>query len=383
MKHLYSLGIVLIIILEISMISTTSLKGKETNLKSKSNSHYKSTFTMEQVNTLWKTLFKTSRGSKCPAPTLEKLLKREDVFANNALANSAWGKSSSSFAWIKKWGNGPVAYLMDYIDPVFQKQFVAEAVNIYKEALKFKPDDSSKYEDKFKLSLLPGAKGKPVKTEADFAKLGPKFDKAIHDKSVNSVQLNELVRKWKWYVPDDQDPSTDIGADLMVKYDVNGDGRLSPRELILAAIDNNSKSKDELLCLNCFFLLRKKFEAMFLYFDCTNEGFLVAEKLWNKFPELVRKTKKYDIYAAGNSDTIRTNAINDFILKNQNAVDGAVTKDEFSMGLLYAYWDRQTSDTNIVGDDSRNLKKLRWKNEVTDIVNVNYLKEKAELEKNS
>jgi len=116
---------------------------------------------------------------------------------------------------------------------------------------------------------------------------------------------------------------------------------------------------------------------LFVFLDCTNKGYLTAEELWNNLPKLSRGNRKWNVFAIENSDNIRTNAINDFILKNGKAVEGGLTKEEFRNGMLLGFWDRQTAEMGIVEDDSRNLKELRWnENGMNDTVAFLYYKEK-------
>ena len=57
---------------------------------------------------------------------------------------------------------------------------------------------------------------------------------------------------------------------------------------------------------------------------------------------------------------IRTDAINDFILKNNKIAIGALNKVEFRHGILYGIWDRQTDFHKIIDGDDITLKKYRW-----------------------
>ena len=49
-----------------------------------------------------------------------------------------------------------------------------------------------------------------------------------------------------------------------------------------------------------------------------------------------------------------------------------LNKEEFRSGILLGYWDRQTEKDQILFDDSRNLKVLRWKDD--NMVDVSLLK---------
>jgi hypothetical protein len=111
--------------------------------------------------------------------------------------------------------------------------------------------------------------------------------------------------------------------------------------------------------------------------DCDNDGLLSAEEIWKNLPKINRYTEKFNIFSFGNDESIRTSSINDFILKNSKIRDGFITRNEFRIGLLLGFWDRQTEFTKILTDDSRTLKKLRWQeDEMIDIALYNYTKKK-------
>jgi hypothetical protein len=236
----------------------------------------------------------------------------------------------------------------------------------------FKRDDLDIYVDYFDIKKL-DTSGKME--EKDYKKLSNSYVKEIYEKSINSVQLFQAIKLWGWYAIEDNDTA----REFIVNYDLNGDGRLSPREYILAVIMHHKNRK--VLCHNCFLLVKKKLEAVFQYFDCLNRGYLTAEELWNRLPRLSRKDKRWNIFSFDNSDNIRTDAINDFVIKNSQARDGGLTKEEFVNGVLLGIWDRQTSDSDILFDDSRNLKELRWKDGgMIDTVAFEYIKD-AEIAK--
>src|SRR5690606_33941141 len=98
---------------------------------------------------------------------------------------------------------------------------------------------------------------------------------------------------------------------------------------------------------------------------------------WKGLPNLNRKTDMFNMFAFGNDESIRTAAINDFILKHSKSKDGYISRREFRLGILLGFWDRQTEESRIVEDDSRALKKLRWsENNMVDIALYNYYKKK-------
>jgi hypothetical protein len=164
---------------------------------------------------------------------------------------------------------------------------------------------------------------------------------------------------------------------------MNFDGRLNYRELILGSIYHNQQlvGLPEPLCNFCYFEIGKIIDAIFLYLDCDNDGFLSAEEMWTNLPKMNRKTEQWNLFSFGVDDNIRTASINDFILKNSKSKDGFISRREFRVGILLGFWDRQTETTKIVDDDSRNMKTLRWReNHMIDVSLYNFYKKKIRVE---
>jgi len=156
---------------------------------------------------------------------------------------------------------------------------------------------------------------------------------------------------------------------------MNYDGRLNAREIILGSIRVNRVLLGTTICENCYSNSTKIIDEIFIYLDCNNDGFLTAEEMWGNLNNLERYTIKYNIYAFGVCENIRTAAVNDFILKNSKSKEAAVTREEFKQGILLGYWDRQTEKTGILIDDRRTMKEFRWREDGTvDIALYNYYK---------
>lgn len=359
MKHILSLA--LFLLLNLVIVNSTVMKSVN-GLKAQSKSRANAVLgqNIDILKKQWKDLFTAERGGSCTTNEIFKPDKTNNNDPSNKLEadakKSGWGVIRPSTAWIKKWGFGPAAYLMDYLDPVFLDDFLIEVKKIISELSKIKKDDTDDYQDAFNIKFI-AQKGNNLATDADFKSISPGFSKAIYDLSINTVQLNTVVTEWSWYATGDGDHAYDIVA----KYDLNGDGRLNYRELILADIWNNKK-RDDLYCYNCFFLLAKKIGAMFAYLDCQGKGYLTSEDLWTKLPNVIRGTNKWNIFQIGTAQNIRTDATNDFILKGGYTVDGGITRNEFITTILLGLWDRNISEGKIIEDDSRSLKTLRWAN---------------------
>jgi Ca2+-binding EF-hand superfamily protein len=219
-------------------------------------------------------------------------------------------------------------------------------------------------------------------SKAMFAKLLKEFNKKIstsyYATSVNSVQIHQAMTKFNWSI---KDKNENYAKNFVLEYDIDGDGRLNARELILGSIKGNRATFNNPNCLNCYSTTNGKIDAIFKFFNCAKTGMVDAEQLWNGFPLLKRDTSKYNIFGIQNVYTIRTNSINDFVLKNQKLKDGYLTNSEFREGILLGFWDRQTTESGIIDGDSRNLKSLRWSNDGSqDTLAYNYMKETIILE---
>jgi hypothetical protein len=206
-----------------------------------------------------------------------------------------------------------------------------------------------------------------------------KVDPQVYKKSVNIVQLYHGFKNMNWKGSE----SLRSPLEFLREYDMNNDGRLSPRELILGAIMNNKSILGNDICKLCFEEIIDQIDGVFTYMDCGAEGAISSEQLWNGLPKLRRMTKKTNFFDLADIATIRTAVTNDFILKNMNAVQGKVNKNEFRLGILLGYWDRQTDDFGIIKDDSKNMKKIRWSEDDTiDNVALKYVRQATETKAN-
>lgn len=242
--------------------------------------------------------------------------------------------------------------------------------------LKAFPGTSKNVTDPFDFKkLLTKAKGNLSKKQVKMLKaFTANYDAKVYEASANIPQIEAALKKWKWrYTPEDEDPT--FFMKFIQKYDMNFDGRLNPREFILASLKHDKQTVGTTLCTHCYGDLGKSLDAMFLYLDCNGDGFLTAEEVWHNVQNINRKTNKWNIFAFGNSQSIRTAAVNDFILKNSKAKDGFISRAEFRRGLLLGFWDRQADTTRIYDKDERTLKKFRWREgDMIDIALYNYYK---------
>lgn len=373
MKFLLKIHLVLLLICFLSFV--VSLRGSAKS-QSKNSNQITTELNQSFYSDMWKTLFTIPRLTACSKTRLVRRIRNkllEEIYTQKGKKRPFW--------WIKQWGYGPTAYFFDYLDPVLQQKAALEFKLIYSAISKF-PQVDSKYPDPYDFkSLISKDNNSLTKKMIKRLKLFTQnFDETIFNVSLNAVQIRTAISTFKW-TSDLSNPN--YPAKFVSKYDMNYDGRLNFRELILGSIYHNQQlvGLPEPLCSFCYFDIGKTIDAIFLYLDCDNDGYLAAEELWGNLQKLRRPTQQWNLYSFGIDDNIRTASINDFILKNSKSKDGYISRREFRVGLLLGFWDRQTEPTKIVDDDSRNLKKLRWKeNHMIDVSLYNFYKKKMRQE---
>jgi len=266
-------------------------------------------------------------------------------------------------------------FFFDFIDPVLRDSVVNEFQSMYGNLTSFPVDDGST-QDPFDFKKLV-SKDKTTLSKKDLARLDKftkNYDANVYDGSANFVQIKAAMKKWKW-MTNPGEPN--FLKQFLMKYDMNYDGRLNPREFILGSLYENKQTVGSPLCEFCFFEIGKILDAIFMYLDCNNDGLLQAEEIWNNMSKLNRNSEKWNLFSFGNDENIRTAAVNDFILKNMKMKKGYLSRREFRVGILLGYWDRQTEFSQVLSDDSRNMKNLRWKeDDMVDIALYNYYKKK-------
>lgn len=332
-------------------------KGKYKYKKGKVNlAEEMSTSKPEAFSKIWQQLFHSQRGGACKSDKIKAKLKMK---LKHALKPPHAQKAKKAhFEWLKEWGYGKAAYFLDFVDPVLKKDVLAEFKKIYKDMMAISNKDSKQYKDMLDFKkLLGGDKAMIKKFGKNLKKLNKNYEPKIYKKSVNTVQVHTAMPKWKWEIDKGK---KDFALSFVKKYDMNGDGRLNPRELILAALEHNKHLLGTHSCNHCFEGVIDKIDAMFQYLDCDHDGKITAEDLWIGLPKMKRSTSKYNIFAIGRKEGVRTDAINDFILKNNKMSIGALNRNEFRHGILYGIWDRQTDYYKIIDGDEKTLKQYRW-----------------------
>ena len=335
----------------------------------------------EKMKTLWTQLFQAASPPNCSLNNPVKLAAvNDDVFGKSS-------KKKGKFYWVKHWGFDGSAYLFDFIDPVLRAEVCAEFKLIYKEVFAL-PTVNPK---KNATIIVNGVKQKPPKDPNelfdpwddpyDMAKLPPKqaqlVDFDVHKISVNTIQLNQALKKYRWNI---DTMAANPGKKMVSDHDFNNDGRLSVRELIIAVLRNNDKKFGTYECDLCFRDIVDKIDAIFTFIDCDNNGLISASEMYESLQHLKRPTRWWNYFTLAPQAKIRTHVTNDFVLKNMSLINGNLTKEEFRRGILYGFWDRQTDDLKILDDDSKNLKILRWRGFTVDVGAEKYINDVNEAE---
>jgi len=323
---------------------------------------------------LWNKLFSAPKGFACQRKNLLSTVRRQ-LIESGEYPGMNIRTQRNKFWWVKQWGYESVAYFFDFLDPLLRKEIITEFESIWKD-LKAFPAVNPKFPDPFDFKKLITEKGGILTTKQQkmIKKFTENYDSSSYSISATLAQLEAAFVAWKWPT-NPEDPT--FTRRYIQKYDMNFDGRLNPREFILASLYHNKQTLGSSLCEHCYFEPGKTLDAIYLYLDCNNDGLLSSEEIWNNLPKVNRKTSKWNIFSFGNDQSIRTASVNDFILKNGHTKDGFVTRAEFRSGILLGFWDRQTDVTKIITDDSRTLKNLRWEEgDMIDIALYNYFKKK-------
>lgn len=333
----------------------------------------------------WTTMFGKQRGEACSGKNILRFeLQKIGVNENGVLINNNGGGAKAGtgpFGWIKQWGFGLSAYFFDFLDPSLRPLHLEEFGKIWEKFKSYAPEDNSLYKDPFSRNTTIDTNLDAVsqkRQQEQIERLKEKIQTDVYNISINAVQLNQGIRENNWHL----DKSIVDNAKAFIrKFDINQDGRMSPRELILGSIFHNKAVLGSYDCTLCYEDLVDKIDGIFSYIDCDDDGMISSYDIYKNIQKLRRDSSKWNFFALAEQATIRTAVTNDFVLKNMYTSNGLLTKPEFRMGILLGFWDRQTDNYGIVKDEKLNMKALRWKDDdVVDIGAMEYIKNKAEAE---
>ena len=328
-----------------------------------------------QLESAWKRLFTDPNRSTLSCDNKnelkktneEKKMEQEDRVKYGA--KPGMPKKKENYYERKMIGWGPSAYLFDFIDDVLEKEIVSEFKRIWLEANTITPDPT--FKDPYSLENMLGMTGTEEELLQKVLSLTLKsdgtytFDKKSWQNSLPLAKLAKLVDEWKWYV-DKKKP--DPYKAILDKFDFNGDGRLNPKEFIIAMIRNNKLISEIGVCKNCLEkIVNESINPIFMYLDCSNAEKINSQDIWNNLQKLKRSNANtFNFYLCEvNGGTFRTSTVNDFIIKSKVTLEGYLSKSEFRQAILNGYWTRHVDEYTIYDDDKRNMKSLRWSEDGT------------------
>lgn len=316
----------------------------------------------KELQKLWAGIFKENDRKECsPASKNATLTPAQGKVIHGERTNKPLPRKN--FYGKLELGFGRSAFLFDYLDELLLTEYIEEFAKIAK-AVKANPQEDPVYEDPYtmiKMLSLPANHGlSELELAAKMKEANPAFDEEFWKNSFNAVQINKAIRDNKWNV---DLGVTDPAKRMIDRFDFNGDGRLTASELIIAVIDSNKGILGEGKCKNCFDeLVQDKLDPIYMFSDCDNDGKLSSEEMWKALKYLKRGSAKYNMYNCLKAGVeARTGAVNDFILKCQNSLNGTVTKREFAVCVTVGYWNRQTEQGSIFKDGTKSRKTDRWR----------------------
>jgi len=365
------------VVTTVTTTTTSSFSGPDGNSGKGSNEYTKPPKEEEQ---LWDSLFIKKRGEDCLGDNILRIqLRKLGISDDISIVRNKPVKGK--FYWIKHWGYDQAAYFFDFLDPVLLPLILKDFNSIWDTFKSYSPEDTTEYKDPYNLkrelpkNLNDEARDRITREMIDFNK---RLDKTIYNLSLNANQINFGIKKNNWAF---EKSDMDYAKSFIQSFDMNGDGRLSPREFLLGSIWHNKKILSSDDCTLCYDKLVDKLDGIFRYIDCNHDGIISSKDIHKHIQLLRRDTRKWNYFSLANHATIRTAVANDFVLKNMASVKGMLNKQEFRLGILLGFWDRQTDDYRVIDDDSKSMKSLRWKdNDIVDLVAANYINDKIEAE---
>ena len=144
--------------------------------------------------------------------------------------------------------NGPVNYLMDYLENAF-KQEGNSFDNIFKSIFDDAKSQSAPSDFKEPYPLFKIASGKALNkenlaTDVLYKKLltkDKKFKKEVYENSISVGQISSILKTWKWGTDNPREAKK-----FFDRFDFSGDVRLNFREFILAMnVHNKDKVSEE------------------------------------------------------------------------------------------------------------------------------------------
>ena len=398
MKLISKITLVLLLVLAISQINYITSTSTENRMKRRrvvddkkddtKDSEKKFVWTTDDQNPLfpkarWLVLFKNWQrpaelctGSANLKPTSKVREIPETDYLNTKLPTRKVNPFKK-----EEHGRELSAYLFDWIDGFLMEDVVKEFKKIAEESKKIVPDPFC--EDNYSVinqieAYKSMGKGQEinisVKDDTDkekklieaLSKLNPNVIESEFKQSITICQMSAMIKNWRWQRDDDV---VKWQKKLMDSFDFNGDGRLNAEEtLYLSIIYNYTKGNlgEPIGDYTFNSVCKEKIDGIFNFADCNGDGFVSAEELWHTI-KFLKKPKDQDKYNIFKCDayvpmTVEYNsgAINDLILKNNMTNEGLLNNEEFRVGILLGFLERQVLKTNVFEDNSLTEINTRW-----------------------
>jgi hypothetical protein len=333
---------------------------------------------------IWENLFndpKREKEMKCTSKLEEDKTAEEKLVAKEEgqRHGGSWNmpKKKNNFYAKRMIGWGPSAYLFDFLDDVLEKPILDEFEEIWKSAKATVPMDKD-YKDPYTLEHIlnwHGTEDELIKKIEDLTRdsnNNPTFDQHVWRESVTVAQIHKFLKDNNWQVDQTQ---ADPAKAFVDKYDFNGDGRLSRKELLIGMIRANKQRAATQLCTLCLSkTVKELIDPIYMYLDCTNDEKVNAENIWTGIQNLKKPealANRYKFWACEiNGGKFRTSTVNDFVMKGQKTMDGFLSKMEFRLSILQGFWARHVDDLQIHHDNSLSMKNHRWDTETGSVDKV-------------
>jgi len=263
-----------------------------------------------------------------------------------------------------KQGENESAYFFDFLDPLLQFEISYEFKHIFEQAKNFPYDplyDPYSYDKLYNPTISHTNSNLPLKLTDK--------KKSIWEKSITIPQVNRLINEWEWFTGNN---SAEFARLFVDKYDFDGDGRLNCREFLLGmVVENIDNVGGKYSCKNCMeFVVELRLDIIYKFLNIDNASYITSKNIWDGLKHLKRGSNSnfYSLYTCPVPDNLRTDAVNDFVLKINADSVGTVNETEFKLGILLGYWNRQTDEGQIYLANEKNRKNQRWTPEGVDIV---------------
>lgn len=295
---------------------------------------------------------------------------------------------------LKKIGFEKSAYLFDFLDAALEQPIMLALQKLWDSAFANKIEETYDLKNRKSENFNPYALQFLFKSNetdkfliCEIKKIRKNFNEKIYNESITLPQFRSAAKTWTYH-KNKNDPLKFI----FDQHDLNGDGRLSRKEFILAFLETHKTTLGEPACIEqpCIHsVIRDYVSVMFERIDCKDNEKVNAEEIWEGVKSLKRfirddkgaltneKQNNFDMYQCeANGVKVHTNSVSDFVIKSQKTFTGYLDKTEFVRGIMLGYWNRNVDDLKFYLDseklenlkESKSNKELRWNDNGVDIM---------------